>query len=563
MKATFGMCLRHRPERAYKGHGRGLDMRLETSGRHACGRTHAGRVVFLLALAIGAACEATEYRYPSGLSAKSLKTEVKLEPLTSAGAERHMRVLRAEVPDKQIKDTRPLGDVKLHVRQPDGSDLLLSPSVGTSTTYSGGGWALKYTTNVVFSWTPNFPGAQEGDIYPCYISYETGAKKWATREFSLKIGGSGSHMQCDKCFSIGMPPKTTLVATTAARMGTLGSTNGHGIGEEASSGSTPRIRVQDFLDGKEIKGRDVPLGNDILIYRLDALPREESLGQLKAGVTVHVVEEAAPSFVHVKFTTSTGRTYEGAAKIADLVPQHDLIIDVSTPMGPAPDPHQNELRLPNIPFSLVASGMMSGTLCVRCMRLNGTVQDLTIHGWSSSSSGYYSSSVSLNLDARPGDKYLCYIVCHDGQTIWVSQPFGLVCGVGIHSGCEKCFSFVPQKDVAILMETVLAAKKAKWAVAGMSEGGTIQRTGIGSDPGQERPATAGFKPRKVVLARNTRIYSLQALPQEQVLGTLRTGATLYVMDDLGGMYVRVRFTTPGGRSGEGAAKKSDLASSER
>ena len=474
-----------------------------------------------------------------------------------------MRVLRAEVPDRQIKDTRPLGDVRLHVRQPDGSDLSLSPSVGMSTSYSGGGWAFKTVTNVVFSWTPNFPGVQDGDTYPCYISYETGAKKWATREFSLKIGGNGSHMRCDKCFSIGMPPKTTLVATTAARMGTLGGTNGRGKGEESASVPTPRVRVQDLLDGKEIKGHDVPLENDILIYRPNVLPREEGLGQLKAGVTVHVGEEAAPSFVHVKFTTSSGHAYEGAAKIADLVPQHDLSIDVTPPMGLVPDPHQNELKLPNIPFSLVASGMTAGTLCVRCMRLDGTVQDLAIQGWSSSSSGHYSSSVSLSLDARPGDKYLCCVVCRDGQTTWVSQPFGLVCGVGIHSGCEKCFSFVSQKDVATLMETVLAAKKEKWATAGMPGGGTMTRTGIGSGLGQEMPAPAGFKPGKVVLARNTRIYSLQALPQEQVLGTLRTGATLYVMDDLGGAYVRVRFTTPGGRSGEGAAKKADLAAPER
>ena len=62
---------------------------------------------------------------------------------------------------------------------------------------------------------------------------------------------------------------------------------------------------------------------------------------------------------------------------------------------------------------------------------------------------------------------------------------------------------------------------------------------------------------------DTPIYSLRALPQEQILGTLKAGAVLYVMEDLGGAYVRVRFTTPGGRSGEGAAKKADLGPGPR
>jgi len=498
--------------------------------------------VFLLAWAAGAACGGAEYRYPQGLPAKSLKMEVKEEPLGRIGEDRHMRVLRVEIPGKQLKDTRPIEGVTLHVRQVDGSDLQLAANAGMSYSYSGGGWALKLTTNVVLSWTPSLPGAKEDETYPCYIAFEAGPKKWATREFSLKIGGSGRHMHCDKCFSIGMAPKAGWAATAATRLGATA--GGSGAGEAPWAVSVRGARVQDLLGGDEIAGRDVTVDEDVLIYSLDALPREEGMGRLKAGLTVHVIGEAAPSLAHVTFTTSSGRTYEGAAKISDLVPEHDLGVDVSVPsMSETPDPHRNNWKLLNIPFSLVPQGTAASTVRLRCMGTDGTSKDLPVQGAVASSATYSYVNGTLALDARPGDEFLCFAVFDDGKKTWTSQAFGLACGPGPHGECAECFDFVPQAQVGALLEKVLEAKKA-----------AVRRTP--ADAGE--PSGAAFRPGKTVLRRDTPIYSLRALPHEQALGTLKAGAVLYVMEDLGGAYVRVRFTTPGGRSGEGAAKKAGL-----
>ena len=51
---------------------------------------------------------------------------------------------------------------------------------------------------------------------------------------------------------------------------------------------------------------------------------------------------------------------------------------------------------------------------------------------------------------------------------------------------------------------------------------------------------------------------MKALPGEQVMGTLRAGVRVYAMEEVGGGFTRVRFTTPGGRNLEGAAKTAEL-----
>jgi hypothetical protein len=42
------------------------------------------------------------------------------------------------------------------------------------------------------------------------------------------------------------------------------------------------------------------------------------MGQLRAGLTVHVVKGATPDKAHVRFTSSSGQVYEGLARFVDL-----------------------------------------------------------------------------------------------------------------------------------------------------------------------------------------------------------------------------------------------------
>ena len=73
--------------------------------------------------------------------------------------------------------------------------------------------------------------------------------------------------------------------------------------------------------------------------------------------------------------------------------------------------------------------------------------------------------------------------------------------------------------------------------------------------------TEDFRPGKVELNRNTEVYSLQGIPGEYRLGTLKAGTTVYLMEDLGRGYARIRFTGAGGRSTEGAIRTHDLRGS--
>ncbi len=55
----------------------------------------------------------------------------------------------------------------------------------------------------------------------------------------------------------------------------------------------------------------------IYLYPLDTR-NVQPMGQLKAGLTVHVVKGATPDKAQVRFTSSSGQVYEGLARFIDL-----------------------------------------------------------------------------------------------------------------------------------------------------------------------------------------------------------------------------------------------------
>jgi endonuclease YncB( thermonuclease family) len=68
---------------------------------------------------------------------------------------------------------------------------------------------------------------------------------------------------------------------------------------------------------REVAEQDVVLSRPVYLYPL-AAPNGQPMGQLKAGLTVHVVKGATPDKAQVRFTSSSGQVYEGLARYVDL-----------------------------------------------------------------------------------------------------------------------------------------------------------------------------------------------------------------------------------------------------
>ena len=88
-------------------------------------------------------------------------------------------------------------------------------------------------------------------------------------------------------------------------------------GAWALSGA-PVSRMDALFAPRQVDEQDVVLARPIYIYSLQTPSSQQPMGQLKAGITVHVVKGLSPDRAHVRFTTSSGQTYEGAARFLDL-----------------------------------------------------------------------------------------------------------------------------------------------------------------------------------------------------------------------------------------------------
>jgi endonuclease YncB( thermonuclease family) len=87
-------------------------------------------------------------------------------------------------------------------------------------------------------------------------------------------------------------------------------------GAWAYSGA-PVSRMDALFAPREIEEQDVVLSRTIDIYPNDPA-QTRPIGRLNPGVTVHVIKGISPDRAHVRFTTSSGQTYEGSARFIDL-----------------------------------------------------------------------------------------------------------------------------------------------------------------------------------------------------------------------------------------------------
>jgi len=88
-------------------------------------------------------------------------------------------------------------------------------------------------------------------------------------------------------------------------------------GAWAYSGA-PVSRMDALFAPRQVDEQDVILTRAIYMYPLDQPNGQRPMGQLKAGLTVHVVKGISPDKAQVRFTSSSGKVYEGLARFIDL-----------------------------------------------------------------------------------------------------------------------------------------------------------------------------------------------------------------------------------------------------
>ena len=387
---------------------------------------------------------------------------------------------------------------------------------------------------------------QLDEVTRCYVVGGEGESMWVSQEFGIRCGGGqGTHANCRRCF-------------TPVALGSSGT----------------RKQPVSVPTADELVGQELHLESDITIYSLGAFPREEPMGKLKAGVALSVSRKLNPELLHVKFTLSNGRTYEGVAKHADLLlsAPHTHLVPFRLPKASTPNAHpyqypshlnQKTVRIqsdfpPNTKeghhhgltvYSIVGEGppeRMPYFPQLHYCRKDGTDAVSTPYTPSFYWNWHITKAENIELyedmrwrkitnglvgidQLQLGDVTRCYIACGEGESAWVSQEFGIRCGGDgwLHSNCTSCF-------MPVELENHGRANAAQMLTADELVG------------------------RDLRLESDLTIYSLDALPQEAMMGKLKGGVAFHVVQKLTTEWLDVKFTTSNGQTYEGAAKRLDL-----
>lgn len=112
------------------------------------------------------------------------------------------------------------------------------------------------------------------------------------------------------------PPVLPPTRTTAPRP--VASPPAPGGGGAGSLTAATGARIAAMNAPREVAPQDVTLTRSIIIYQTDNPAQPRPMGQLRGGMTVHVVRGISPHLAEVTFTTSSGTKYTGAARFSDL-----------------------------------------------------------------------------------------------------------------------------------------------------------------------------------------------------------------------------------------------------
>lgn len=248
---------------------------------------------------------AEPYIYPASMPQKTIKPEFPVGTLHDSG-------VSIDLPGKYLKNppASPTRLLEWHFRGKDGRDItkksisMVYSSKENSHGYENVGMGIQFP----------FQDAVVGDVFLFYILYNDPNNMWVSKEFAVRCGGSKTHKDCNQCFKpipLAMAQEE-LKRGARSQVGTVAEIAGKAdSGQQTTPSGNP-------LMASEIENIDVTLTQEIEVYSLESVPSEQLIGHLKAGVTVHVLEKLTPTLAHVRFSTSSGKTYEAAMKILDL-----------------------------------------------------------------------------------------------------------------------------------------------------------------------------------------------------------------------------------------------------
>ena len=488
------------------------------------------------AMVFGGTAWGGAYRYPAELPKKNVELWVHKPD----SAHDH---LHAKIPEKLLAGVAS-SRAELHVRGEDGMDHVIS----TTFVEQKKSTEIKRTTRDIYVTGHHMQTAEERDwlvaqntslvlgmkllperTYNCYVVVY-GKTESVSKEYGLMAGGTGTHKNCPDCVHLVQPAKGGAGMAGPAR-GAAGARAGAAGGEE---------------------------GATMTVYERGAFPRLEAMGMVKPGAKVSVVAKLTPEYTHIRFATSSGKQYEGVVRTSELAEylgggEEEGVERTSNGVrirGVAPgewthdwDAAMAEARRTG---GLVFANFTGSDWCGWCQLMEKQVFSTDAWGTWARLSGVqfawldFPQNAALlpapetqarnrQLSSKYGvGGYPTYLLVDaDGEVVW-------------RGGAKQ--GVTPEEFIGGLTHAIMVAGSRPKA-AQPAAGGESQSPAAGS-PAAEK---------------NMTIYSLRAYPTRlEVLGVVKPGVKVTVVEQLSPGMTHIRFVTASGTQHEGVVRTAEL-----
>lgn len=479
------------------------------------------------------------YKYPAGLPKKNVELWVHKPD----SAHDH---LHAKIPEKLLAGVAS-SRAELHVCGEDGMDHVIS----TTFVEQKKSTEIKRTTRDIYVTGHHMQTADERDwlvaqntslvlgmklqperTYNCYVMVY-GKTESVSKEYGLMAGGTGTHKNCPDCVHLVQPAK-----------------GGAGMAGPARGAAGPHA-------GAAAGGEE---GATMTVYDRGAFPRLEAMGMVKPGAKVAVVAKLTPEYTHIRFATSSGKQYEGVVRTSELEEylgggEEEGVERTSNGVrcrGVAPgewthdwDAAMAEARRTG---GLVFANFTGSDWCGWCRLMQNQVFSTDAWGTWARASGVQFAWVDFPQNAallpdpetQARNRQLSSKYAVGGYPTYL-----LVDGTGevVWKGGAKQ-GVTPEEFIGELTRAIMVAGSRPKAEAPAAEG-----TAGAGVAGAGSPAEG----------KNMTIYSLRAYPTRlEVLGVVKPGVKVTVVEQLSPGMTHIRFVTASGTQHEGVVRTAEL-----
>ena len=515
----------------------------------------ANRLAVLAALGVvvcGGTALGGAYRYPAELPKKSVELWVHKPD----SAHDH---LHAKIPEKLLAGVTS-SRAELHVRGEDGMDHVIS----TTFVEQKKSTEIKRTTRDIYVTGHHMQTAEERDwlvaqntslvlgmklqperTYNCYVVVY-GKTESVSKEYGLMAGGTGTHKNCPDCVHLVQPAK-----------------GGAGMAGPARGAAGPHA-------GAAAGGEE---GATMTVYDRGAFPRLEPMGMVKPGAKVAVVAKLSPEYTHIRFATSSGKQYEGVVKASELA----AYMGGGGEEEAAVERTQNGVRIRGIApgewthdwEAAMGEARRTGGLVFA----NFTGSDWC--GWCQLMDKQVFSTESWKAWARESGVTFAWVdfpqnaaLLPDGETAGRNRELASKYGVGGYptyllvdgagevvwrGGASR--EATPEGFIGGLMRAIMVAgaRPSARPSAGQATGAAGAAGADGVDGAGGGGSVAGESE-----GTNMTVYSRRAYPRMEVLGVVKPGVKVTVVEQLEPGITHIRFVTASGTQHEGLVRTSEL-----